>query len=353
MASDACSRASDARARGSGDAGRSASQFDDESWQAQPQGLLSALIPAPPTRLRSCGRADASNRSAAYAMSVGARYERLQPRRRSGILGRPLLLCATLILLLFALVSVSWRRKDDIQSGVRTLADKYGTRHRFAGGPPIDWSSNLASSWRAMYRRPLPGSAEWHARYPGPETGPAPRPDWARRLAWARAQGLIADVPQATLVGGLAEYPESLVLDDAVCSYRRTSCIAETDLWRGPQGTWALNFDDGRVCVSVGTTDHADRCLHPSDCMSIYGKRARACVRLSLIWLIHQATHFYVRPAAATRLTESDWRQRQDALGARGAGQQAGQPFGRAHLVRESIFSVTFATCPPSTLLGC
>ena len=191
-------------------------------------------------------------------MAVGARYERLQPRRRSGILGRPLLLCATLILLLLALGSVSWGRKDEIQTRVRTLADeygtrladKYGTRHRFTDGPSIDWTSNLAGSLRSLYRRPAAGSAEWHARYPGPETGPAPRADWARRLAWAHEQRLIAEVPQAKLVGGLAEYPESLVLDDSVCSYRRTSCIADTDIWRGPQGTWAINFDDG--CVASG-----------------------------------------------------------------------------------------------------
>lgn len=183
-------------------------------------------------------------------MVVGARYERLAPRHRTGLLSRPLLLCASLILLLIALGSITWRQKDEIQTRVQTLADKYragSARHQFAAGPPIDWSSNLASSWKAMYRRPAAGTPDWHARYPGPETGPAPRQDWARRLAWAHEQGLIADVPQATLVDGLAEYPPSLSVDETVCSYRRTGCIAETDIWRGPQGTWALNYDDGQV----------------------------------------------------------------------------------------------------------
>lgn len=69
--------------------------------------------------------------------------------------------------------------------------------------------------------------------------------DWIARYYQVKAQGLIVDKPQARLVGGLAEYPDNLKLDESLCSYRRTFCLAPTDIYTGPKGTWALNYDDG------------------------------------------------------------------------------------------------------------
>jgi hypothetical protein len=75
--------------------------------------------------------------------------------------------------------------------------------------------------------------------------------DWVAKLQQARQAGHIVDVPKATLNGGLADYPDGLVMDERVCSYRRSSCIAPDDISQGPPATWAINYDDG-CAVALG-----------------------------------------------------------------------------------------------------
>ena len=180
-------------------------------------------------------------------------YHPIGSPQASAIRSRLPLRVILLVLVGIVLLSTSgvfgYRNREQISASLSQLS--FGTSSNRTstenGLPPIDWSINGRGTWKTGFLRPSIGSASWHARYPGPEPGPEPRPEWLMHYEVARSRGLIVPIPQATLQipSGLAEYPPGTELNDELCSYRRTSCIAPTDILRGPPSTWAINFDDG------------------------------------------------------------------------------------------------------------
>lgn len=57
---------------------------------------------------------------------------------------------------------------------------------------------------------------------------------------------LIPDIPVARLNdNGVAEYPPDVEVNEKICSFRRTGCLAWDDIVDLPKNRWAINFDDG------------------------------------------------------------------------------------------------------------
>lgn len=142
------------------------------------------------------------------------------------------------------------------------------------GLPQLDWS--WPSTW--LSKRPSIGSPTWMQRYPGSVHGPPPRQvccycslsalgladhsstsqSWLDRYYAAKAKGLIPDLPKAELIGGLPNYPADLPLDARLCSYRRSSCLGEEDIYKAPAAHWAVNFDDGPLPPSAALYEKLD-----------------------------------------------------------------------------------------------
>ncbi|BGP13247.1 hypothetical protein JCM10213_004983 [Rhodosporidiobolus nylandii] len=77
-------------------------------------------------------------------------------------------------------------------------------------------------------------------------TGPAPKAAWVATLEAAHSAGRIPNVSQAYMGDDNPAYPDGVdVGADGVCSWTLTGCLAPTDIFQAPNGSWGVSFDDG------------------------------------------------------------------------------------------------------------